>query len=115
MAPLHDQQRAPGDVGQRGQRLGGSDGRGDRDGVDDVYCQFTFLQDPGLPPATLLLVLQSGNLFHFEFDLTRCNGLCQESSFTKILDNLVDLSGSFWCQISLITDIAYKGGYILDY
>jgi len=37
------------------------------------------------------------------------------SYFTKILDNLVDLSGRFWCQISLITNIAYKCGYILEY
>ena len=31
---LHDHQRAAGDSGQRGQRLGGGDGRGDGDGVD---------------------------------------------------------------------------------
>jgi hypothetical protein len=34
-AALHDHQRAARDVGQRGQRLGGGDGRGDGDGVDD--------------------------------------------------------------------------------
>jgi len=32
---LHDDERAAGDLGQRGQGLGGSDGRGDGDGVDD--------------------------------------------------------------------------------
>ena len=32
---LYDHQRAPGDVGQRRELLGRSDGRGDGDGVDD--------------------------------------------------------------------------------
>jgi hypothetical protein len=34
---LHDDERATRDVGQRGKRLGGSDGRGDGDGVDPTF------------------------------------------------------------------------------
>jgi hypothetical protein len=37
---LHDHQRAAGDGGKRGERLGGGDGGGDGDGVDDLVQQF---------------------------------------------------------------------------
>ena len=40
---LHDDERATRDVGQRGERLGGGDGRGDGDGVDDCSGQFLCL------------------------------------------------------------------------
>ena len=40
---LHDHKRAPWDGGQRGQRLGGGDGRRDDDGANDRFHLFTFL------------------------------------------------------------------------
>ena len=39
-AALHDDERATGDLRERGQRLGGGDGRGDGDGVDDESGHF---------------------------------------------------------------------------
>ena len=58
--------------------------------------------------------IRSSRLLHFEVNFASRNGLCQKLSFPEVLHDLIDLSGSFWREISLTTDVTDQSWYVFD-